>query len=58
MKVYIVLDQSQACYDAGDVFRGAYSTQELAERSINMFAEYDWMTFDIEEHELDSHTLY
>lgn len=52
MKVYIVLDQIKACYDASDIFHGVYASREEAEESLSGYCKSDRECFDIEEEEI------
>ena len=52
MKVYIVLDDSRACYDAGGIFVEAFQTREEAESYLGKFGRYDQGYFYIEEVEI------
>lgn len=49
MKVYVVLDDSQACYDAGGIFVDVFQTLEEAEAYIGKYGKYDQQSFSIEE---------
>lgn len=51
-KVFIVLDDSKACYDAGGIFYSAHATLEEAQDEINRFGECDRQIFTIEEIDL------
>lgn len=52
MKVYVVLDDSKACYDAGGIFVDVFQTREEAEDYLSNFGRYDQGDFDIEEVEI------
>lgn len=58
MKVYVVLYQGKACYDAPDIFEGVYATLEQAEESLCNWSEKDCKElFEIEEHEINGDEL-
>ncbi len=52
MKVYVVLDDSRACYDAGGIFVDVFQTREEAEDYLGKFGRYDQECFSIEEVEI------
>lgn len=52
MIVYIVLDNSKACYDAGGLYVGVFATKEDAEGSISGYSKIDQEDFDILEEEI------
>lgn len=52
MRVYVVLDDSKACYDAGGIFVDVFQTQEEAEDYIGKFGRHDQGDFSIEEVEI------
>ena len=50
--VFIVLDDSKDCYDAGGIYFGVYNTKEEAEDSISGFDAVDRSSFVIVEETL------
>lgn len=52
MKVYVVLDESKACYDAGGIFVDVFATREEAEDYLSKFGRLDQGYFEIEEVEI------
>ena len=54
MKVYVLIDNSKSCYDAGHEFVGVFSTKQKAEEYLLRYSKEDKEFFDIEEKELDS----
>ena len=50
--VFIVLDNSKDCYDAGGIYFGVYSTRQLAEDSVSGFDVVDKSSFEIIEETL------
>lgn len=49
MLVYIVLDNSKDCYDAGGVFHAVFSSKEDAEEEVLRFGKEYAHNFEIEE---------
>lgn len=49
MKVYVVLDNSKECYDAGGIYYGVFATRKDAEESLKNFSKFDRTDFEIEE---------
>ena len=52
MIIYIVLDNSKDCYDAGGVYDSAHMTREDAEERLSVFSKYDRSSFEIVEEEI------
>lgn len=49
MKVYIVLDNSKAGYDAGWIYCGVFTTKEEAKDYIGKYDKYSQEDFEIVE---------
>lgn len=47
MEVYIILDNSKDCYDAGGIYFGVYATKEDAEKDLENFDTWDRKCFEI-----------
>lgn len=47
MDVYIILDNSKDCYDAGGIYYGCYLTEEEAEKELSNFSAWDRSDFEI-----------
>jgi hypothetical protein len=52
MKVYIVLDNSKDCYDAGGIYRGVFLSHADAVEDLAMFDRADRAMFEIIEEEM------
>jgi len=52
MKVYIVIDDSKACYDAGGIYCDCFLTKEAAEDFLSGYSKYDRQDFYILEEDL------
>jgi hypothetical protein len=52
MKVYVVIDDSKACYDAGGIFVDVFATKEEAEAYLGKYGRYDQGDFYIDEVEI------
>lgn len=52
MKVYVVLDDSKACYDAGGIYCEVFRTMEAAEEYLSKYGSYDRQDFQILEEEI------
>ena len=52
--VYVVTDESKACYDAGGIFCGVFSSYETAAAYVERFGGVIGRDFDIEEVIVDS----
>ena len=52
MKVYIILDNSKQCYDAGGIYHDCFQSREDAEQELDKFEEYDRNDFEIIEEDI------
>ena len=52
MVIYIVLDNSKECYDAGGIYYGVFESREDAEEELAKFDRVDRSYFEIIEEEL------
>lgn len=52
MKVYVIIDNLNSCYDHGHQFHSVHSTKEKAEQALQGYEKGDLQYFDIEEHEI------
>jgi len=52
MKVYVVLDNSKACYDAGGIYCEVFRSHESAEDYLSNYSDSDRLDFDILEEEI------
>lgn len=53
IKVYVVVDDSKSCYDAGDMYRSVHGSLEEAEKTLSVFDKRDRANFDIYEEEIE-----
>lgn len=52
--IFVVTDESKACYDAGGIFVGVFSTYEQAKAYIDRFNGKLGVDFDITEEFINS----
>ena len=52
MKVYVVVDDSKACYDAGGIFVDVFATKEEADAYLAQYGRFDRGDFGIEATEI------
>lgn len=52
MKIYIVLDNTNNCYDEGGIYYGAFQTKEDAEEELSKFDKCDRSSFEIMEEDI------
>lgn len=52
MKVYILLDDSKSCYDAGGIYAGVFSSMEEVNEYLSRYDRFDRAMFSVEEEEI------
>ena len=52
MKVYVIIDDLNSCYDHGHQFHSVHATKEDAEEALKGYDKTDLAYFDIEDHEI------
>ena len=52
MKIFIILDNSKDCYDAGGIYYDCFLTREEAEKELQKFESVYRKCFEILEEEL------